>query len=143
MRSSRDTGRNDRYDVKFTSDFEERVIRELLKLFSGQLSKMQVQLDRMEKTMAITAADVKVKLDALNAEVARNTDVDASIVQALDGNTQIIADLKTEIDRLNAAGGASAEELQGLADSADASLTTLKANNETLAAKVTQGTPAA
>lgn len=147
MRSIRDVfgGRGDRYDVRFTPDFEERVVRDVSKLFSAQLNKIQKQLDRMENNMAITVADVKAKLETLNAEVARNTDIDASVLAALNGNTEAMAALQKEIDALKAAGASAVtqEDLDALSASADATLTTLKGNNDTLAAKVTQGTPVA
>lgn len=100
-------------------------------------------VQRLETVIMTTAADVKQKLDAVAAETARNTDLDASILAALNGRDQVVADLKKQIDDLKAQGSASQEELNDLATSADATLTALKANNEKMATAMVTGTDAA
>lgn len=100
-------------------------------------------VQRLETTIMTTAADIKVKLDALAAETAKNSDLDASILAALNGRDQLVADLKKQIDDLKAQGGASQQELDDLAASADATLTALKDNNTKIADAITAGTDAA
>jgi hypothetical protein len=68
------------------------------------------------------------ELDALQAEVSRNTDVDSSAITLLTGLSQKIQDL------INA--GSNPAQLQAFADS-------LKASSDSLAAAVTANTPVA
>ena len=147
------SGHNQQYDVRFTSGFEERLIIEVAKRLSAQLSQVQqrladvkVQLDRMEKKQMATAAELQAQMDSLKSEVQRNTDIDASIKAALDGQVSMIADLTAQVQALKdaGAGAVTQEQLDALTQSATDTLNTLKANNDDLAAKVTAntGTPA-
>lgn len=149
MRSFLGFGKQDRYDVQFTSGFEERLILEVQKRMSNQLiliqqrlASLQVQLDRMEKKQMATAAELQAQMDGLKAEVQRNTDIDASIKAALDGQIAMIAELQAQIQALQAAGAAAMtqEQLDALSTQASDTLATLRANNDDLAAKVTANT---
>jgi len=149
MRSQRDQ-RGDNFDVRLTPQFEDRLIQAVLVQVRTQLgrevSKAVIdQIKPMLEAIMATAAELQAKMDALKAEVARNTDIDASIKQALDGNTALVADLKTQIEALKAAGAGAVtqEQLDALDTQAGDTLTVLQNNNNDLAAKVTQGTPAA
>lgn len=144
MRSIRDIFRQS-YDVRFTTGFEDRLILEVARRVGNKLDQLSQQLVQMEKKLMATAQDLQAKMDALKAEVARNTDVDASIKAALDGQTTMVADLKTQIEALKnaGAGAVTQEQLDALDASAGDTLNTLKANNDDLASKVTANTPVA
>lgn len=103
------------------------------------------EIIREMRNFMSTLAELQATMDATKAEVARQTTIDASIKAALAAQTQMIADLGTQIAALQTAGAGAVtqDQLDALAQEATDTLTVAKANNDDLATAVPQNTPAA
>jgi hypothetical protein len=114
----------------FNRQFESATEGKLDALLHGQLA-ITTQLSALEKRMAA----IDDQITALTAEVTRNTTVEKSALALIQGfSAQLTAAVNAAL-----AAGATPAELAALT----ALDTTLKANDDELAAAISQNTPAA
>lgn len=99
-----------------------------------QLAVLGDKIDALTRKGDVMALD----LTALAAEVARNTEVDASSKALMVGLGTKVQDLKDQLAAAIGAGTVTAEDLAALQALAD----TLKTDNDSLAAAVVANTPA-
>jgi len=83
--------------------------------------------------------DLQAKMDAANASIQKNTDLDDSIIAMLTAETQQIKDLKAALD----AAGTDPAKLQALGEAMDALIAKSDAEAQKKADAVTANTPAA
>lgn len=112
-------------------------VLEKLEVFS---SKLNLVIENQENTMALID-DLQGKMDAANASIQKNTDLDDSIIAMLTAETQQIKDLKAALDAAIAAGDPA--KLQAVSDAMDALIAKSDAEAQKKADAVTANTPAA
>lgn len=84
--------------------------------------------------------DLEAKADALTAQVAKNTDLDASIIAIVRGNAQLIRDLKAALDAANTGND---PRIAAVSAKMGAAADKLVADDQTIADAVTENTSAA
>jgi chromosome segregation ATPase len=100
--------------------------------------KLDLIHNRQETAMGLID-DLQAKMDAANASIQKNTDLDDSIIAMLTAETQQIKDLKAALD----AAGTDPAKLQALGEAMDALIAKSDAEAQKKADAVTANTPAA
>ena len=109
---------------------------------AGRLRRIEQLLsDNTEtlETMMTLLDDLSGKMDAANASIQKNSDLDDSILAALAAESQQIKDLKAALD----AAGTDPARLQALSDAMTALITKSDAEAQKKADAITANTPAA
>jgi hypothetical protein len=98
-------------------------------------------------TMAVSVQDLQDAITKLTADVAAETDVVTAVETTVTGLVDLSAAQKAQIAdllaQLGAGGTVTAEQLQGLLDSANATDAAVLAAKDRLSAAVVKGTPSA
>lgn len=94
-------------------------------LLSPLTDHLNMRMNRMAKTLD----DVKAQTAALIDSVKKNTDLTDSIKTLVNGLRSQIDDLKQQVADLQAAGGASPDDLQALSDQLGAAITSIDADS--------------
>ena len=111
------------------------VTAERLRRIENMLSEI---LSNTESSMSLLD-DLSGKMDAANASIQRNSDLDDSILAALAAESQQIKDLKAALD----AAGTDPVRLQALSDAMTALIAKSDAEAQKKADAITANTPAA
>ncbi len=111
---------------------------EVLERLEDLATKLNLVIGNQENTMALID-DLQGKMDAANASIQKNTDLDDSIIAMLTAETQQIKDLKAALD----AAGTDPAKLQAVSDAMDALIAKSDAEAQKKADAVTANTPAA
>jgi len=111
---------------------------EVLERLEDIALKLNLVIGNQENTMALID-DLQGKMDAANASIQKNTDLDDSIIAMLTAETQQIKDLKAALD----AAGTDPAKLQAVSDAMDALIAKSDAEVQKKADAVTANTPAA
>lgn len=127
-----------RVELVLTLD-NERLSR-VTQLLEEILTRVTRLAAQREVDMA-TVADIQAKLDAIHTDVESETDIVTSVQTLLEGNTAMIAGLKTQLDA--AIAGQDPAALQAVSDALDTIANTNTANKARLVAAVVANTPAA
>jgi hypothetical protein len=103
-------------------------LKEVLGLINYRLETMMPLID-----------DLQTKMDAATASIQKNSDLDSSIIQMLNAESQQIKDLKAALD----AAGTDPAKLQVLSDAMDQLIAKSDAEAQKKSDAVTANTPAA